>query len=329
MLRWKLALATLVLSALPAQAEVALSGYFTATSACPAYQSINRQTNPGGVMTVPGRAYDLIAGNTDRPTHLWITVPGAQPERRWVSVDCGTRATDAEGQVAEPAPTVPAPTYRGTQYILAVNWQPAFCETSPNKRECRTQTADSFEATNFTLHGLWPQPRDRAYCNVTPAERRDSETGYWRDLPPVRLSAGLRDELDEVMPGAISQLDRHEWIKHGTCYGTSQEEYYADALDMMLALNTSAVAELFAGNIGRKITLRQVREAFDASFGRGAGERVRMACAPDGNRTIITELTIGLTGEITGPDDFGRLIAAASPTEGGCNSGMVDPVGLR
>ena len=97
----------------------------------------------------------------------------------------------------------------------------------------------------------------------------------------------------------------------------------------MLALNTSDVAELFAGNIGRKITLAQVRQAFDAAFGPGAGERVTMDCALDGNRTIITELTIGLTGEVTGPDDFGALIAAASPTEGGCRSGMVDPVGLR
>ncbi|MNY76964.1 hypothetical protein D3C86_2167210 [compost metagenome] len=54
-----------------------------------------------------------------------------------------------------------------------------------------------------------------------------------------------------------------------------------------------------------------------------------MTCETDGNRTIITELTIGLTGDITGPDDFAALIAAASPTDGGCRSGMVDPVGLR
>lgn len=319
----------LLMLAGPAWAEVPLSGYFTATSACPAYQSINRQTNPGEVMTQPGRAYDLVAGNTAQPTHLWIVIPGAEPERRWVAVDCGTRATDAEGQIAEPPPAAPAPTYRGTQYILAVNWQPAFCETSPGKPECRDQQADDFEATNFTLHGLWPQPRDNEYCNVPARERQASQSGNWGDLPRLPLSAGLQRDLDEAMPGTQSALERHEWTKHGTCYGTTAEQYYADALDLLLALNTSEVAELFAGNIGRKITLRQVREAFDSAFGRGAGERVRMACEPDGNRTIITELTIGLTGTITGPDDFAALIAAASPTEGGCKSGMVDPVGLR
>ncbi|KQX40526.1 hypothetical protein ASD04_05675 [Devosia sp. Root436] len=316
----------LLMLALPARAEVPLSGTFTATAACPAYQSINRQTNPGAVTTEPGTGYELLAGNKVAPSHYWITIPGAEPERRWVAVDCGT--TDGQDRIAAPA-AAPAPAYRGTQYILAVNWQPAFCETAPGKPECRNQRSDSFEATNFTLHGLWPQPRDNDYCNVPARQRLASEDGDWHDLPELRLSPGLRRDLDQAMPGTQSGLDRHEWTKHGTCYGTPAEEYYADALDLMLALNTSDVAELFAGNIGRRITLAQLRQAFDDAFGPGAGERVTMDCAPDGNRTIITELTIGLTGDITGPEDFATLIAAASPTAGGCKSGMVDPAGLR
>lgn len=328
MLRVVIAL-TLALLALPAQAEVPLTGYFTATRACPALQSINRQTNPGAVTTRPGTAYDIIAGNTARPTHLWIVIPGAQPERRWVAVDCGTRADDAEGRIDEPTTPAPAPTYRGTQYILAVNWQPAFCELSPRKTECRNQKPNSFEASNFTLHGLWPQPRTNEYCDVSPGERYASQDGRWRDLPALDLSIALRRDLDEVMPGSQSGLDRHEWIKHGTCYGKNVRDYYADALDLMLALNTSPVAEFFADNIGKRITLAQIRAAFDDAFGTGAGERVRMSCAEDGNRILITELTIGLTGPIEGPDSMSRLIAAASPTEGGCRSGQVDAVGLR
>ncbi|KRA99020.1 hypothetical protein ASD83_00285 [Devosia sp. Root685] len=314
---------------LPAHAEVPLAGYFTATKACPALQSISRQTNPGDITIRPGTAYDLIAGNKDHPTHLWIVVPGAEPDRRWVTVDCGTRSTDAEGRVDEPTPPAPAPTYRGTQYILAVNWQPAFCELSPRKTECRNQRATSFEATNFTLHGLWPQPHSNEYCNVPAGDRYASEDGRWRDLPILDLPLSIRRDLDEVMPGSQSNLDRHEWTKHGTCYGTGPGQYYADALDLMLALNTSEVAELFASNIGKRITLTQIRDAFDNAFGPGAGERVRMTCEQDGNRTLITELTIGLTGNIDGPDSLPRLIAAASPTDGGCRSGQVDAVGLR
>ena len=319
----------LALTALPASAEVPLAGYFIADRACPALQSIRRETNPGNVMTSPGKAYDLLAGNSDRPTHFWIVIPGAEPDRRWVSVDCGQRSTDAEARLPDPAPRPAPSTYRGTQYVLAINWQPAFCETSPGKPECRNQRADSFEATHFTLHGLWPQPRSNAYCNVSESERRDSETGNWRDLPALPLSPPVRAELAEAMPGTMSNLERHEWTKHGTCFGTSADRYFRNALDMLLAVNTSDVADLFAENIGRKITLAQVRAAFDSSFGAGAGLRVAMACEPDGNRQIITELTIGLTGEITGPDDFGALISKASPVDGGCSSGMVDPVGLR
>jgi len=319
----------LLLLPLPAHAAVPLTGYFTATKTCPAFQSISRETNPGDITTRPGTAYDLVAGNKAQPTHLWIVIPGAQPDRRWVSVDCGTRSTDAEGRVDEPTQSAPPPTYRGTQYILAINWQPAFCELSPRKTECRNQRATSFEASNFTLHGLWPQPRSNEYCNVPAGERYASEDGRWRDLPLLDLPLSVRRDLDEVMPGSQSGLDRHEWTKHGTCYGTDARQYYADALDLMLALNTSEVAELFASHIGKRITLAQIRTAFDNAFGPGAGERVRMTCEQDGNRTIITELTIGLTGKVDGPDSLPRLIAAASPTDGGCRSGQVDAVGLR
>jgi len=317
----------LLLLTLPARAEVPLDGPFIATAPCPAFQSISRETNPGNVTLRPGMEYDLVAANKEPPTHLLIVIPGAEPQRRWVAIDCGTRATDTQNSVAEPVTA--APTYRGTQYILAVNWQPAFCEISPDKTECRNQRASSFEATNFTLHGLWPQPRDNEYCDVSNADRIASETGRWRDIAPLDLTLALRRELDEVMPGSQSALDRHEWIKHGTCYGSDVRDYYADALDLMLALNASEVTELFASNIGKRITLAQIRDAFDTAFGPGAGERVRIICETDGNRTIITELTIGLTGEVTGPDAFASMIAAASPTDGNCRSGQVDAVGLR
>ena len=322
MLRFAFALLLALLN-LPAYAEVPLTGTFTATQSCPAYQSINRETNPGTVTTSPGTAYTLVAANKQPPTHFSIVIPNAQPERRWVAITCGT--TDATAQSTEP--TVPA--YRGTQYVLAVNWQPAFCELSPRKTECRDQRTNSFEASNFTLHGLWPQPRSNEYCDVSTRDRFASEDGRWRDLPQLDLPLTLRRELDQVMPGSQSALDRYEWTKHGTCYGTDARTYYADALDLMEALNTSEVADLFASNIGKRITLTQIHDAFDAAFGPGAGQRVEASCTEDGNRTLITELTINLTGKIDGPDSLATLIAAASPTDGGCRSGQVDAVGLR
>ncbi|MEO8683407.1 MAG: ribonuclease [Devosia sp.] len=319
----------LLVTALTAQAEVPLDGTFLAQRNCPALQSINRQTNPGNVTITPGSSYRIVAANKAEATHYWIVVPGAQPDRRWVAVDCGTiEGAEADTPSAQ-APTQSQPTGPKPQYILAVSWQPAFCEAHSNKPECRSQTVDRFDADHFTLHGLWPQPRLNAFCGVSAADIAADEDSDWNALPPVVLSARLRTALDQVMPGTSSQLERHEWTKHGTCYGATQEQYFTDALAMMTALNASPVAELFAANIGRQITQAQIRAAFDQAFGPGAGQRVRIACDRDGNRSLIGELTIGLTGTITAPGDFAPLIAAASPTDGGCDVGVVDRVGLQ
>jgi ribonuclease T2 len=329
MMRQFLVLIVLAMLTVGARAEVPLDGYFIARQTCPAFQSFNNQTNPGGIMTTPERAYRIVAANKVDASHYLLIVPGVEPERRWVAISCGIRTVDAEGQIpAGPAEPI-GPTAGETQFILAVSWQPAFCEGHDDKPECESQAEDRFDASHFTLHGLWPQPRGNVFCGVSQDQATASEEGRWDDLPEVELSADLRTELDQVMPGTQSGLERHEWTKHGTCYGTSAEEYYADSLAMMAALNGSAVAELLAANIGQELTQEQIRGAFDEAFGTGAGERVRISCNRDGNRQLIGELTIGLTGTIAVEDDFATLIHAASSTSGGCNMGIVDPMGLQ
>ncbi len=87
--------------------------------------------------------------------------------------------------------------------------------------------------------------------------------------------------------------------------------------------------ELFAANIGKSLSQDEIRGAFDAAFGTGAGERVRVACEDDGRRRIITELTIGLYGTPGQTPNLGKLMRAARPTDGGCEGGTVDAVGLQ
>lgn len=218
------------------------------------------------------------------------------------------------------------PNARDEFFILAVNWQPAFCETRPDTAECRTQSENRFDASNFTLHGLWPREE---YCGVSTRIEDTDRSGRWSALPEVELSPALKRQLDEAMPGTRSQLERHEWIKHGTCYDGDAETYYAAALDLLGQLNATPVRELFAQNIGKRLTQQQVRAAFDTAFGKGAGERVRLACENDGNRTLISELTIGLWGVIGPAPNLRQLLMAARPSSGGCKSGIVDPVGLQ
>ncbi|MDQ0454763.1 ribonuclease T2 family protein [Rhizobium paknamense] len=213
-----------------------------------------------------------------------------------------------------------------TTALLAVSWQPAFCETKPDKPECKSQTAERYDASHFTLHGLWPMRKN--YCGVSQADMNADAGSKWTRLPPVTLTAETQKALEKVMPGTQSALERHEWIKHGTCSGLEQEAYFSTAIALMDDLNGSAVAKLFAARVGQNVTAMEVQQAFDESFGKNASRRVKMRCERDGERRIITELTIGL-GDTDEKADLKERIQAAGGTSFGCDQGVVDPVGLQ
>jgi len=308
-------------------AEVKLSGYFIARSECPAYQSFRRKTNPGNVSTNIDQAYDLFAKNKQAATHYRIKMD-ASPKLRWVAVTCGEHVVPVD---VIAAPPIEQPASSALEnYILAVSWQPGFCETRPSKPECRSQTKDRFDASNFTLHGLWPQPRNNIYCNVAPEVVATDKDKKWGDLAPLVLENETRAELNKVMPGSQSNLHRHEWIKHGSCYnGEPAEVYYKDSIKLMYALNNSAVRDLFVNNIGKEITSTQIREAFDIHFGDGASDKIKIACKKDGRRRLITEITIALKGDLDELTMADAMLAATNANNVGCNKGIVDPVGLQ
>ena len=213
--------------------------------------------------------------------------------------------------------------------VLAISWQPGFCETRPRLPECRSQKKSRFDATHFALHGLWPQPRSESYCGVSESERRKDTSRQWSRLQGLGLSEDLQKRLLKIMPGARSFLHRHEWVKHGTCYGDDPSVYYEDSLALMEQINASSLQSLFSQSIGKQLTGRQIRRAWNAEFDPDAGDRLRISCKRDGRRTIITELTIGLSGQISEGVQLKDLIAAAKPTRPGCPAGIVDPVGLQ
>ena len=132
------------------------------------------------------------------------------------------------------------------------------------------------------------------------------------------------------MPGTASFLERHEWIKHGTCFlgAGGADEYYDDTLRVVDAVN-AAVASLLAGHVGGELATTDLRAAFDAAFGAGAGERVQVHCAGDGGRTLIQEVRVNLQGAIGPETPVAGLILAADPVTPGCPKGVVDPSGLQ
>ena len=310
-------LAGVLLSA-PASAQTRLTGTFTAAQACPALQSIKKATNPGNVTLAVGTAYKLIGGNKEPATYYWIVVPGASPDFRWVPVECGK----ADGVTVAPPPAK-------TDFVLAISWEPAFCEAMPSKAECKAETATSYDATHFSLHGLWPQPRSKAYCGVSDTDKASDKAHSWTALPAVDVTPATRTALDKEMPGTKSALERHEWIEHGTCAGVSQEVFFTRATLFADTIANSAVGALFGSHIGQRLEGSDIRKAFDTAFGAGAGDRVRISCETHNGRGLLSEITIGLSGDVMHDGSIGELIAAAGKTSPGCAGGIVDAVGKQ
>lgn len=317
-----------------AMAETPASGTFVARQSCPAVQSIRTGANPGDVSVAPDQRFNLRAKNKPDATHYLIEVPGADPKRRWVAVGCGEAmlaegggqqgngGADAQGDGSGGGQAAQKP-----DYILAVSWQPAFCEGKPDKTECETQRPDRFDATHFTLHGLWPK---KQYCNVDRHIVAADKDNRWNGLPEPELSDATRHALSDVMPGTMSLLERHEWIKHGVCFpGGQADAYFSRTLALMSQLNSSKVQELFSSHIGEEITRDQLKAAFNETFGDGAADRVRVACKRDGDRNLIVEMTIGLVGDVKPDSKLADLMAAAPATDPGCPRGVVDAVGLQ
>jgi ribonuclease T2 len=209
-------------------------------------------------------------------------------------------------------------------YVLAVTWQPAFCETEPQKPECRSLTPSRDDASRFALHGLWPSG---SYCGVSQRLIDIDTNESSRNLPEIDLSPETRAALDIAMPGTQSYLERHEWLLHGTCSDVPPEQYFSRAIALLDELNASPVRDLFAGSVGQRLTALEIRDAFEMAFGTGAGHRLRIDCVDDGPRSLIAELRIRLYGDVMQQHPLRELIEEATPGGGGCYFGIVDRVG--
>ncbi|WP_013321530.1 ribonuclease T2 family protein [Gloeothece verrucosa] len=302
-----------------AWAIVEIKGTFTAQKTCQAVQSIKTRANPGNVQVSPQKSYPVVGKNQKDASYYLITIDDAKPPVRWVNIECGQLSR---------TPVVNSP----SDYLLAISWQPSFCETKPKKPECIDRTDKNFEATNLALHGLWPQPSTNIYCNVSDRIKELDKQNRWSEMPPINLSPDTLTRLRVVMPGVASNLHLHEWYKHGTCYGTSPEQYFQDAMTLLTKINNSEVRNLLVANIGKDLNSSQIRNKFEQTFGNGAGDKVQIKCENDidqQQQRMITELWVNLRGNIDRDPDLKSLLAKAPNVPLGCPSGEVDPIGIN
>lgn len=305
---------------------VKVDGYFMAKKECPTYTSIKKETNPNSIMLKVDRAYIVNAKNRENATHYQVTIKSdLSKELRWVSKECGILLTncDIDYHISKNRETINK-NPNNKEYVLAISWQNAFCQLHKTKKECKVQNSDSHSSKNFSLHGLWPQPRDNIFCNVSDKDKNLIEEKAWCELATLNLPKETFNELREVMPGVTSCLQRYEWTKHGTCYSESPVEYYSESISLIKQINSSPIQDFFENNIGKRVNTTDIKKKFNEAFGEGAGNKIKINC----KNNLITEIQINLKGEIEANTNIRDLIKNAENKSTGCKSGFIDAVGF-
>ena len=178
-------------------------------------------------------------------------------------------------------------------YAFAVSWQPEFCETKGTKPECVAMKPTRFDARNFTLHGLWPQTSE--YCGATEQQKKADSDGKWQQLPAVTLKPDVQAALTEAMPGTASYLERHEWLRHGSCANLGADEYFTTAIGLLRQLNGSEFGRFVSKRVGSDISLERMRQIADASFGVTAKDSIEYLCEARKNTSqALVEIRVHL-----------------------------------
>lgn len=297
-------------------------GEFIAQKTCPAFQSKNKLTNPGDIWIQSGSVYTVIEvlPAADRAAWYRIIVPAASPRERWVQTNCG----EAQLVYQDDVDTRCNIAGQADSYVLAMTWQPAFCETKPDKPGCDVTDPEAYQARHFTLHGLWPNKQScgktYGFCGEIKTQRSD-----FCAYPAVSFDEDTR--LDEVMPSvsAGSCLERHEWHKHGTCATWSAETYFDLSADLVRQFNDAGMAYFMNRKIGQHVAVKDFMERLTAVLGAAAEERVQLLC----HQGMLTEVRLSLSADLALGTDLEKLLLDA-PKQGGSDCGntfLVDAIG--
>ena len=295
------------------------------TQTCEAYNNLKHTQNTHNVVLDTSKIYTVLR---DHQGQKLILVKGEQPAQRWVDDACFSKTLHSQQTHIKSKHKfeVKKEPVTQKQNILVLSWHNAFCETHRYKKECKRTLfpfgGGKYKEKHFVLHGLWPQPKSNQYCGVSAYEKSLDKHKQWYRLPALNLPPELNRRLEKVMPGFSSNLHRHEWIKHGTCYSSDAKNYYEDAVSLTEQFNVSKAGQFFQKHIGQYVTLQQIRIQFDRSFGQGCGKRVELKC----KKGMITELWLHLG---SGSDELATLLKSGKETRSYCTGGRIDKAGFN
>ncbi|TDQ83385.1 ribonuclease T2 [Dongia mobilis] len=228
--------------------------------------------------------------------------------------------------------TQPAPAQEPRDYTLALSWQAGFCAMRSDDASCDAPA--DWAGRHFTLHGLWPNVdrngdgrfnADDNYCLLEPDRRRNIDR-RWEELPPPELSDATRLDLERVMPGTASLLERHQWVKHGTCSGFNAERYFRAAIDRTEDLAATEFSRFVAAQAGRTVSRRELLDRFELDFGKGSGRALRLFCKRPEGAVVLAEIRLGLRSHrIELPMTRGSLAIPVYPQRSTCPTQFLIP----
>lgn len=102
------------------------------------------------------------------------------------------------------------------------------------------------------------------------------------------------------MLGTASNLQRHEFTKHGTYFPGNADLYFRVSFALLEQINASRLRDLMATHIGATVSSDDIKREFKQSFGVGADAALGVRCVDDQNsrRTLISEIRVNLEGTL-------------------------------
>jgi len=306
-MRRSIAIALLVFAALDCSASESATGSFTATKSCEAFSSFARRANPGDVKVAAGMAYTVREINKVDYDWLRVDVPGAQPQLRWVQRECGTPALDENKAVARPAADAAGPMCslpnQQDSYVLAITWQPGFCEHAKyngKKPECDALNNGTLEAKTLSLHGLWPNKQE---CGI----QYGSCSGK-----PFELSKDTIEKIAPWMPNFFYErsFGAYEWNKHGKCQSLPPDEYFIKAVSAVRVVNESEVGKIVLGNAGKTIKVSDFFDRVKQRYGDKVADAITLVCV---QHKYLQEIRVSLALDFATDRDLPQLVANARP----------------
>lgn len=158
-------------------------------------------------------------------------------------------------------------------YVLSLSWSPSYCATEgagQRSIQCSRPYA-------FMVHGLWPQ-----YVRGYPEFCRTRES----DRVPDRLAQQYLDIIPS--PGLIG----HQWRKHGSCTGLTQEQYLQLSRRAMEAV--AIPREFVLPSAPILISPREVEEKFIAANPGLRPQQIAVTC----DRRYLREVRICLSKDL-------------------------------